>query len=49
MDRDFPNGWPGVEFTLAVMKILNIAECDLPFAGIMLARSGGLKTIGLEC
>ena len=48
MDRDFPNGWPGVEFTLAVMKILNIAECDLPFAGIMLARSGGLKTLGLD-
>ena len=48
MDKDFPNGWPGVEFTLSVMKILNIDDCDLPFAGIMLARSGGLKTLGLD-
>ncbi len=48
MDRDFPNGWAGIEFSLSVMKILNIAECNLPFAGIMLARSGGLKTLGLD-
>jgi hypothetical protein len=48
MDKDFPNGWAGIEFTLSVMKILNIAQCDLPFAGIMLARSGGLKTLGLD-
>ena len=48
MDRDFPNGLAGIEFSLSVMKILNIAECNLPFAGIMLARSGGLKTLGLD-
>ena len=48
MDKDFPNGWAGIEFTLSVMKILNIGECTLPFAGIMLARSGGLKTLGLD-
>jgi hypothetical protein len=43
--RNFPNAWEGLEFTLAVLKILNVGECTLPFAGIMLARSGGNKTL----
>ena len=43
--KNFPNAWEGLEFTLAVLKILNIGECTLPFAGIMLARSGGNKTL----
>lgn len=42
---NFPNAWEGLEFTLSVLKILNIAECTLPFAGIILARSGGNKTL----
>jgi hypothetical protein len=44
-EKNFPNSWPGIEFTLSVQKILNISECTLPFAGIMLARSGGNKTL----
>jgi hypothetical protein len=42
---NFPNSWSGIEFTLSVQKILNISECTLPFAGIILARSGGNQTL----
>jgi hypothetical protein len=44
-ERNFPHSWPGIEFTLSVQKILNLSGCTLPFAGIMLARSGGSKTL----
>ena len=44
-ESNFPNSWPGIEFTLSVLRILNIAECDLPFAGIILSRAGGNKTL----
>jgi hypothetical protein len=44
-ELNFPNSWPGIEFTLSVLRILNIAECDLPFIGIILARAGGNKTL----
>ena len=44
-ERNFPHAWDGVEFTISVLKILNIAECTLPFAGIILARAGGNKTL----
>jgi hypothetical protein len=43
--RNFPNSWYDIEFTLSVLKILNISECTLPFAGIMLSRAGGNKTL----
>jgi hypothetical protein len=45
-ERNFPHCWSGIEFTLSVLKILNISGCTLPFAGIMLARGGGNKTLG---
>lgn len=44
-ERNFPHSWAGIEFTLSVLKILNIAECNLPFAGIILSRAGGNKTL----
>jgi hypothetical protein len=44
-ERHFPHAWDGIEFTLAVLRILNIERCTLPFAGIILARSGGNKTL----
>jgi hypothetical protein len=47
-ERNFPNSWPGVEFTLSVLKILNISECTLPFAGIILSRAGGNKTLSTD-
>ena len=47
-ESNFPHSWPGIEFTLSVLRILNIAGCTLPFAGIMLARSGGNKTLSCD-
>jgi hypothetical protein len=47
-EKNFPHSWEGIEFTLSVLKILNIAECTLPFAGIMLARPGANKTLSSE-
>jgi len=44
-ERHFPHAWDGIDFTLSVLRILNIDECTLPFAGIVLARSGGNKTL----
>ncbi|MGC1134227.1 MAG: hypothetical protein WA941_15480 [Nitrososphaeraceae archaeon] len=43
--RHFPHAWEGVGFSLSVLRILNISGCTLPFAGIILARSGGNKTL----
>ena len=37
-----------LEFELAVQKILNIADCTLPFAGIVLGSPSSLKTVGIE-
>ena len=31
-----------------IQKILNIADCTLPFAGIVLGRPSSLKTVGIE-
>ena len=44
-EQNFPHSWTGIEFTLSVLRILNIAECNLPFAGIILSRAGGNKTL----
>jgi hypothetical protein len=44
-ELNFPHSWTGIEFTVSVSKILNISECTLPFAGIILSRAGGNKTL----
>lgn len=44
-EKHFPHAWDGIDFTLSVLRILNIDGCTLPFAGIILARSGGNKTL----
>jgi hypothetical protein len=44
-ELNFPHSWIGIEFTLSVLKILNISQCTLPFAGIILSRAGGNKTL----
>lgn len=44
----FKGLWESLEFELSVQKILNIKDCTLPFAGIILGPSGGNKTLGLE-
>ena len=45
---NLPGLWDSLEFELAIQKILNIADCTLPFAGIILGRPSSLKTVGIE-
>ena len=45
---NLPGLWDSLEFELAIQKILNIADCTLPFAGIVLGSSSSLKTVGIE-
>jgi hypothetical protein len=46
--ENLPNLWDSLEFELSVQKILNIKDCTLPFAGIVLGRPSSLKTVGIE-
>lgn len=45
---NLPGLWDSLEFELSIQKILNIADCTLPFAGIVLGRPSSLKTVGIE-
>ena len=36
VEQNLPNLWHSLEFELSIQKILNIKECTLPFAGIVL-------------
>jgi hypothetical protein len=47
-DDNFPGLWDSLEFELSIYKILNIKDCTLPFAGILLGPPGSLKTVGIE-
>ncbi len=47
-NKNFPGIWHSVEFELAVLKILNIEGCTLPFAGIILGPPSSSKTLGIE-
>ena len=40
--------WDSLEFELSIQKILNIRDCTLPFAGILLGAPSSLKTVGIE-
>ncbi|MFZ0510816.1 MAG: hypothetical protein WAM14_04350 [Candidatus Nitrosopolaris sp.] len=44
VDRNIPELWPGLEFGLIVLRILNILGCTLPFIGIILGRPSSFKT-----
>jgi hypothetical protein len=44
VDNNIPELWPGLEFELSAMRILNIYGCTLPFIGIILGRPAGGKT-----
>ena len=39
---NIPKLWPALEFALSVKSILNIKNCNLPFAGILLGPGGRL-------
>ena len=45
---NLPGLWDSLEFELAIQKILNIEDCTLPFAGIILGPPSSLKTVGIE-
>lgn len=45
--ENMPYLWDSLEFEISVQKILNIEECNLPFAGIVLGRPSSLKTVGI--
>jgi DNA-binding transcriptional regulator GbsR (MarR family) len=48
VDRNIPELWPGLEFELSVLRILNIAGCTLPFIGIILGRPSSTKTVTIS-
>ena len=45
---NLPNLWDSLDFELSIQKILNIRDCTLPFAGIVLGRGSSMKTVGIE-
>ena len=45
VNANIPEIWPGLEFELSSLRILNIHECNLPFIGIILGRPSSYKTI----
>ena len=48
VDKNLPNLWPALEFELSIQKIINIKDCTLPFAGIILGPPSSLKTQAIE-
>jgi predicted transcriptional regulator len=48
VDKNLPNLWISLELELSILRILNIQDCTLPFAGIVLGRPSSLKTVGIE-
>ena len=48
IEENMPNLWEAMEFQLSVKSILNIKECNLPFAGIILGPPSSSKTVGIE-
>jgi hypothetical protein len=48
VEQKLPNLWPSLEFELSIQKILNVKDCTIPFAGIVLGNPSSLKTVGIE-
>jgi hypothetical protein len=40
-----PEIWPGLEFELSTLKLLDIEGCTLPFIGVILGRPSSYKTV----
>jgi hypothetical protein len=45
---NLPSLWSGLEFDVSIKFILNIKDCTIPFAGILLGPPSSLKTVGIE-
>lgn len=48
VDETIPELWTPLEFALSIKTILNIKNCTLPFAGILLGAPSSLKTVIVE-
>jgi len=48
VNKNIPNLWPILEFSLSIKTVLNIKDCTLPFAGIILGPPSSLKTTVIE-
>jgi hypothetical protein len=48
VDRNIPELWPGLEFELSILRILNILGCTLPLIGIILGRPSTSKTVTIS-
>lgn len=48
VNENIPNLWPLIDFVLSIKSILNIKDCSLPFAGIILGPPSSLKTTVIE-
>jgi hypothetical protein len=42
---NMPEIWPGLEFELSILRILDLDDCNLPFVGIILGRPSSYKTV----
>jgi len=45
VNESIPELWTPLEFAISIQKILNIKNCTLPFAGILLAAPSSLKSV----
>ena len=48
VNQSIPELWTPLEFALSIRIILNIKNCTLPFAGILLGAPSSLKTVIVE-
>jgi DNA-binding transcriptional ArsR family regulator len=48
VQNKMPEIWPGLEFALSILRILNIEGCTLPFIGIILGRPSSGKTVIID-
>ena len=46
--QPLPQLWLPLEFALSIKNILNIEDCTLPFAGVLLGVPSSLKTVAVE-
>jgi hypothetical protein len=45
VQETMPEIWPGLEFELSTLRILDIEGCTLPFIGVILGRPSSYKTV----
>ena len=47
VELKLPKIWPGLEFGLSSLRILNIDDCTLPLIAVLLGRPGSGKTVAI--